>query len=72
MKVYDGAAMVAAKTGEAVILVRIDGGFPQLFWPSVGCLSFATFSKVTISIRGRQTIPMPDLPNAKLPSPALW
>ena len=66
MKVYDGAAMVAAKTGASVIPVRIDGASRSYFGRLSGVYPLQLFPKVTISIRGRQTIPMPDLPNAKL------
>lgn len=65
MKVYDGAAFVAAKTGATVVPVRIDGAARSYFGRLAGVYPLKVFPKVTISIQPRRTIPMPDLPSAK-------
>ena len=66
MKVYDGAAFVAAKTGATVVPVRIDGAARSYFGRLAGVYPRKVFPKVTIAIQPRRTIPMPDLPSAKL------
>lgn len=65
MKVYDGAAFVAAKTCATVVPVRIDGAARSYFGRLAGIYPRKLFPKVTISIQPRRTIPMPDLPSAK-------
>ena len=65
MKVYDGAAFVAAKTGATVIPVRIDGAARSYFGRLAGVYPRKLFPKVTITVLPRRTIPMPDLPSAK-------
>ncbi len=65
MKVYDGAAFVAAKTGATVVPVRIEGAARSYFGRLAGVYPLKMFPKVDISIRPRRTIPMPDLPSAK-------
>ena len=65
MKVYDGAAFVAAKTGATVVPVRIDGAARSYFGRLAGVYPRKLFPKVTISIQPRRFIPMPDLPSAK-------
>lgn len=64
MKVYDGAAFVAAKTGAAVVPVRIDGAAKSYFGRLAGLYPLKAFPKVTVSILPRTTIVMPDLPTA--------
>jgi acyl-[acyl-carrier-protein]-phospholipid O-acyltransferase/long-chain-fatty-acid--[acyl-carrier-protein] ligase len=66
MKVYDGAAFVAAKTGATVVPVRIDGAARSYFGRLAGIYPRKVFPKVGISIQPRRSIPMPDLPSAKL------
>jgi acyl-[acyl-carrier-protein]-phospholipid O-acyltransferase/long-chain-fatty-acid--[acyl-carrier-protein] ligase len=66
MKVYDGAAFVAAKTGATVVPVRIDGAARSYFGRLAGIYPRKAFPKVSISIQPRRSIPMPDLPSAKL------
>ena len=65
MKVYDGAAFVAAKTGATIVPVRIDGAARSYFGRLAGVYPRKVFPKVTIAIQSRRTIPMPDLPSAK-------
>ncbi|GAB3373317.1 bifunctional acyl-ACP--phospholipid O-acyltransferase/long-chain-fatty-acid--ACP ligase [Azotobacter armeniacus] len=66
MKVYDGAAFVAAKTGATVVPVRIDGAAQSYFGRLAGVFPRKAFPKVRISIRPPRQIPMPDLPSARL------
>lgn len=65
MKVYDGAAFVAAKTGATVVPVRIDGAARSYFGRLAGIYPRKLLPKVTIAIQPRRTIPMPELPSAK-------
>lgn len=65
MKVYDGAAFVAAKTGATIVPVRIDGAARSYFGRLAGIYPRKLFPKVTISIQPRRSIPMPELPSAK-------
>ena len=66
MKVYDGAAFVAAKTGATIVPVRIDGAARSYFGRLAGVYPRKLFPKVGIAIQPRRHIPMPDLPSAKL------
>jgi acyl-[acyl-carrier-protein]-phospholipid O-acyltransferase/long-chain-fatty-acid--[acyl-carrier-protein] ligase len=66
MKVYDGAAFVAAKTGATMVPVRIDGAARSYFGRLAGIYPRKIFPKVSITVRPRRRIPMPDLPSAKL------
>ncbi len=65
MKVYDGAAFVAAKTGATIVPVRIDGAARSYFGRLAGVYPRKLFPKVTIAIQPRRRIAMPDLPSAK-------
>ena len=65
MKVYDGAAFVAAKTGATVVPVRIDGAAKSYFGRLAGVYPRKLLPKVTIAIQPRRAIPMPELPSAK-------
>ena len=65
MKVYDGAAFVAAKTDATIVPVRIDGAARSYFGRLAGVYPRKLLPKVTIAIQPRCRIPMPDLPSAK-------
>lgn len=65
MKVYDGAAFVAAKTGATVVPVRIEGSGQSYFGRLAGIYPLRLFPKIRIMIQPRRTIPMPSLPSAK-------
>ena len=65
MKVYDGAAFVAAKTGATLVPVRIDGAGRSYFSRLSGIYPRRLLPKVTISILPRRIIAMPNLPSAK-------
>jgi acyl-[acyl-carrier-protein]-phospholipid O-acyltransferase/long-chain-fatty-acid--[acyl-carrier-protein] ligase len=67
MKVYDGPAFVAAKTGATLAPFIIDGaarakGFTRM----TGDFPLAWFPKITITFFPRAGIPMPDAPTGKL------
>ena len=66
MKVYDGAAFVAAKTGATIVPVRIDGAARSYFGRLAGVYPRQALPKVSIAIQPRRRIPMPELPSAKL------
>jgi acyl-[acyl-carrier-protein]-phospholipid O-acyltransferase/long-chain-fatty-acid--[acyl-carrier-protein] ligase len=66
MKVYDGAAFVAAKTGATVVPVRIEGSGRSYFGRLAGIYPLSVFPKIRIMIQPRRQIPMPQLPSSKL------
>jgi acyl-[acyl-carrier-protein]-phospholipid O-acyltransferase/long-chain-fatty-acid--[acyl-carrier-protein] ligase len=66
MKVYDGAAFVAARTGATIVPVRIDGAGRSYFGRLAGVYPQKLLPQVSMVIRPRRHIPMPDLPSAKL------
>ena len=66
MKVYDGAAFVAAKTAATVVPVRIEGAGRSYFGRLAGIYPLKLLPKIRIAIQPRRTIPMPSLPSAKL------
>jgi acyl-[acyl-carrier-protein]-phospholipid O-acyltransferase/long-chain-fatty-acid--[acyl-carrier-protein] ligase len=65
MKVYDGAAFIAAKTGAVIVPVRIEGAGRSYFGRLAGIYPRKLFPKVAITILPRRQIAMPDLPSAK-------
>ena len=66
MKVYEGPAFVAAKTGATIIPVRLDGGARSYFSRASGRMPKQLFPKISISILPATHIVMPDAPSAKL------
>jgi acyl-[acyl-carrier-protein]-phospholipid O-acyltransferase / long-chain-fatty-acid--[acyl-carrier-protein] ligase len=66
MKVYDGAAFVAAKTGATVVPVRIEGSGRSYFGRLAGVYPLQLFPKIRISIQPKRLLPMPKLPSSKL------
>lgn len=66
MKVYDGPAFIAAKTGAAVVPVRLDGPARSYFSRLTGDYPRHLFPAIRISIQPATHIAMPDLPSAKL------
>ena len=65
MKVYDGAAFIAAKMGAVVVPIRIDGAGRSFFGRLAGVYPLKVFPKITITIMERRHIAMPPLPSAK-------
>jgi acyl-[acyl-carrier-protein]-phospholipid O-acyltransferase/long-chain-fatty-acid--[acyl-carrier-protein] ligase len=66
MKVYDGPAFVAAKTGCAVVPVHIEGAIYSPFSRMSGDFPRKLFPRITIDIQPAVHIAMPDAPTAKL------
>jgi len=66
MKVYEGPAFVAAKTGATVVPVRLDGAARSYFSRVSGKYPKRFFPRVTLSIQPATSIPMPDAATAKL------
>jgi acyl-[acyl-carrier-protein]-phospholipid O-acyltransferase/long-chain-fatty-acid--[acyl-carrier-protein] ligase len=66
MKVYDGAAFVAARTGAAVVPVRIAGAGQSYFSRLAGIYPRRLLPRIRMTILPRCAIPMPPLPSAKL------
>ncbi|MCL1826026.1 MAG: bifunctional acyl-ACP--phospholipid O-acyltransferase/long-chain-fatty-acid--ACP ligase [Betaproteobacteria bacterium] len=65
MKVYEGPAFVAAKTGATLLPVRLDGLSRSYFskmahWPR------KLFPRITLTILPPTALPMPEAPNAKV------
>ena len=65
MKVYDGAAFIAAKTGATVVPTRIEGAGRSYFGRLAGIYPLKLFPRISITIMPRRRIPMPTLPSAK-------
>jgi acyl-[acyl-carrier-protein]-phospholipid O-acyltransferase/long-chain-fatty-acid--[acyl-carrier-protein] ligase len=66
MKIYDGTAFVAAKTGAAVVAIRLDGPARSYFSRLTGNYPHRLFPAIRIFIQPATHIPMPVLPSAKL------
>lgn len=66
MKVYDGPAFVAARSGATIIPVRLDGTGRSYFSRISGKLPRRLFPRVTLSIQAPTAIPMPEAATAKL------
>jgi acyl-[acyl-carrier-protein]-phospholipid O-acyltransferase/long-chain-fatty-acid--[acyl-carrier-protein] ligase len=65
MKVYEGPAFVAAKTGATILPVRLDGPARSFFSRISGKYPRRLFPRVTISVLGTTTIAMPVADTAK-------
>ena len=66
MKVYDGPAFVAAKTGATVVPVRLDGASRSYFSRLSGKHPRKLFPKIRLSILAERHFPMPEGATAKL------
>jgi acyl-[acyl-carrier-protein]-phospholipid O-acyltransferase/long-chain-fatty-acid--[acyl-carrier-protein] ligase len=65
MKVYDGAAFIAAKTGAVIVPTHIAGAGRSYFGRLAGIYPLKAFPRITITILPRRQIAMPVLPSAK-------
>ncbi|MBF0427710.1 MAG: bifunctional acyl-ACP--phospholipid O-acyltransferase/long-chain-fatty-acid--ACP ligase [Magnetococcales bacterium] len=65
MKVYEGPAFVAAKTGATVLPVRLDGTARSYFARVSGKAPHTLLPKITLTILPSTRIPMPEAPTAK-------
>jgi acyl-[acyl-carrier-protein]-phospholipid O-acyltransferase/long-chain-fatty-acid--[acyl-carrier-protein] ligase len=66
MKIYEGPAFVAAKTGATVIPVHIDGAAYSIFGRVQGDYPRRLFPRITITIHPPAAIPQADAPRAKI------
>lgn len=66
MKVYDGPAFVAAKTGATIVPVRLDGTVRTYFARVSGKAPHRLFPKIVISILPATQLEMPQAPSARL------
>lgn len=64
MKVYEGPAFVAAKTGATVLPIRLHGTTRTYFSRMGGAYPRQLFPKITLSILPARPFPMPDGSNA--------
>ena len=65
MKVYDGPAFVAAKTGATVLPVRLDGASRSYFSRVSGRYPKSLFPRIALTVLPETHIVMPDAPTAK-------
>lgn len=66
MKVYDGPAFLAAKTGAAILPIYIDGPVYTHFSRMRPPFPRKLFPKITITVRPLEHLPMSDAPTGKM------
>ena len=65
MKVYDGPAFVAARTGATIVPVRVDGAARSYFSRVSGEIPQQWFPRISLTVMPETCIPMPQVPSAK-------
>lgn len=65
MKVYDGSAFVAAKTGARIVPVRISGAARSYFGRLSGLYPLHLLPQISLHVQPVTSLPMPDGVNAK-------
>lgn len=65
MKVYEGPAFIAAKTGATVVPVRLDGPARSYFSRLTGGHPRKPFPKIVLSVQPATRVDMPDEPSAR-------
>jgi acyl-[acyl-carrier-protein]-phospholipid O-acyltransferase/long-chain-fatty-acid--[acyl-carrier-protein] ligase len=66
MKVYEGPAFVAARTGATIVPVRLEGATRSYFSRTSGALKKEFFPRISLTVMPEVLIPMPNAPSAKL------
>jgi acyl-[acyl-carrier-protein]-phospholipid O-acyltransferase/long-chain-fatty-acid--[acyl-carrier-protein] ligase len=66
MKIYEGPAFVAAKTGATIVPVHIEGAVYSWFSRMAGDFPKKLFPRITLTIQPPRAIPMPEARTAKL------
>ena len=64
MKVYDGPAFVASKTGATLLPIRLDG-LSRSYFSKMTTMPRKLFPKVSLTVLPPTTLPVPEAPTAK-------